>query len=142
MYGCCEQMIKINSNQLLDGEQGPPAATSKGLFYFGLVTTLSVNVVDSSTQSHKHLFRNPLGYMCQVQRETPPPRGEGGHYLHFSVPNRNQSLALPGQRATTGEQSPHEHKHTHKFKHSGSTYSNFPEMYIFSKHTCVCVVKL
>ena len=72
--------------------------------------------------------------------------GDELHYLRFSVPNRNQSLALPRQ-LTTGVQSPHKHKHTHKFKHSVFRYSN-SQRHIYKKSTgkytnvclCVCVI--
>lgn len=82
---------------------------------------------NTSTESHKCLFRNLQGCMCEVwvgtAFGTASSEGDELHYLLFSVPNHNQSLTLPRQ-PTTGVQSPHKHKHTHKFKHSVFRYSN------------------
>ena len=68
--------------------------------------------------------------VCLLFRKTPfeqpcnsTSEGDELHYLQFSVPNRNQSLALPRQ-LPAGVQSPHKHKHDHKFKRSVFKDSN------------------
>lgn len=118
---------------------------------------ISVNMVDALIRAvhqervvnaHLEIYRDIcLSHGGKQHFEQPgnsASEGDELHYLRFSIPNRNQSLALPRQ-LTTGVQSPHKHKHTHKFKHSLFRYSN-PQRHIQKKCTgkqnqCVFVWK-
>lgn len=119
---------------------------------------ISVNMVDALILKAVHqqtvinacleIYRDICGrYRGKQHFEQPgnsTSEGDELHYLRFSVPNRNQSLALPRQ-LTTGVQSPHKHKHTHKFKHSVFRHSN-SQRHIYKKKNalvnipmCLCV---
>ena len=108
-------------------------------------TTVSVNMVDALILRAVHQQR-VINACLEIYRDicvryrgkrhfqqpcSSTSEGDELHYLQFSVPNRNQSLALP-RRLTTGVQSPHKHKHTHKFKRSVFRYSN-SQRHIYTK---------